>query len=338
MKFIYFLMALVIAITCVGCNNATKSPTGVVKPSITETTKHETEATQPNEDTSENQIDENQDVVQPEIDFISVDELEYVNKELKIYGNVDKELAAELEKILKDYNKNISVAAYSLDGEKALVYNSNQTYFSACTIKMPIMLYCCKQIDEGKIDKDTILTYEERHYHGGSGSIRYNAFGSKYSIETLITLGLSISDNVAYEMIVEYLGHDGFNAMMKELGCTSTIVPNWSIWASKAQVNDFIKIWREVYEYFETGSVGAEILKNACTNTKFAYGVNALDVDYSHKSGDNFPPNAVHNDAGIIWTGNDYLFAIFTNSEGNSYDNKVIGNTAKKIYEIMNVR
>ena len=54
MKFIYFLMALVIAITCVGCNNATENPTGVVKPSITETTKHETETTRPNEDTSEN--------------------------------------------------------------------------------------------------------------------------------------------------------------------------------------------------------------------------------------------------------------------------------------------
>ena len=274
-------------------------------------------------------------ITQPTYQFTPSD-LEFGGKTLITYGDIDEELIKELEKVLKNYNKNISLSCWRTDGSLALTYNSNQTYFSACTIKMPVMLYCCKLIDEGKINKDTQLTYEEKHYHGGSGKIRYQAFGTKYTVEYLINQGLSISDNVAYKMIVDYIGHDGFNNMLKELGCDSISVPNWSIWASYVKTNDFIKVWDAVHKYFETNTLGAQILKTACTNTPFNYGSQAIkEYEYSHKSGDNFGTNCVYNDAGIIWAEVPYVYAVFTKSEGEWIDENTVDTAMKLVNQIM---
>ena len=75
-------------------------------------------------------------------------------------------------------------------------------------------------------------------------------------------------------------------------------------------------------------------MKKACTNTKWNYGsATVTNFDYSHKSGDNWEPNAAHNDAGIIWADIPYLYAIFTNSEGNDYDENVIDEVMTLIHQ-----
>jgi len=148
-----------------------------------------------------------EEIIVPEItETIStykITDIELSGRNITTYGEFDQEKIEDLKKILDAYNKNISVAAYSLDGSKAIVYNGNQEYFSACTVKIPWMIYLCREIDAGRVDKDTVITYEEKHYHKGSGTIRKGSYGDQYTIEELINLCLSISDNVAYEMLVK---------------------------------------------------------------------------------------------------------------------------------------
>ena len=42
---------------------------------------------------------------------------------------------SNLEKILDGYTHNISVVAYSIDGKKAVSYNTDKAMFCACTVK-----------------------------------------------------------------------------------------------------------------------------------------------------------------------------------------------------------
>lgn len=268
----------------------------------------------------------------PEPQYLSSD-LELIGQELKIYGTADTSLAEQLANALQGYNKNISLACWKTDGSLGIVYNTQQSYFSACTIKAPVMLYCCKLIDAGELNKDEVLTYEKRHYHGGSGKIRFNAYGSTYTVEELITLALSISDNVAYKMLVERIGRDGFNTMLTEYECPSLIVPSWSLWASYAQAQDFVKVWDKINQYFATNTLGAQILKNACTNTRFNYGSQAIpEYEYSHKSGENYGSNCAYNDAGIIWAETPYVYSVFTKSEGTHED----ANTVDEVMRLVN--
>lgn len=258
-------------------------------------------------------------------------------KDLIVYGDIDPNdphVLALQDKLL-GYSKKISLAVWRKDGTRAISYNTNQTYFSACTIKIAYILNLCKIIDSGKVDPDTLITYEKKHYHKGSGKIKYSNYGTQYSVRTLINLCLSISDNVAYEMLSDYFGHTEYYEMIDSLGCSSLKLKG--IWAYNAKVRDYIIIWNEVYNYFESGASMAEDLKIACTNTDFNYGTETLadDIDYSHKSGDNFGANAVYNDAGIVWTDNTYIYAVFTNSEGTRYDIDTVDTSMEHVFELM---
>lgn len=269
-------------------------------------------------------------------DIVQLSDLKNQGRDGIGYGSlVDNERLVELETILDNYSPNISVAVYSLDGSKAYIYNGKQEYFSACTIKMPWMLHLCKELDKGNYDKTDILTYEEKHYHAGSGIIRKGNYGDTYSVEKLINLCLSISDNVAYEMLTRYIGRDSFNAFADELGYQSFKINSWSIWSHNSIVKDYLGLWSEVYDYLITDTEGAKILKEACTNTKFNYGTLTLkNYDYSHKSGDNFGDNCVYNDAGLVWADTPYVYAIFTKSEGTNYDTKIVNSVMSILHKL----
>ncbi|MBQ3543953.1 MAG: serine hydrolase [Lachnospiraceae bacterium] len=262
--------------------------------------------------------------------------LQFHDKNVMVYGDINpnSEDVIKLQQTLQSYNKNISLAVWRTDNAKALTYNTNQTYFSACTIKIAYVLACCKVIDNGYADENTMLTYQERHYHQGSGKIRKSEYGTSYSIKDLINLSLSISDNVAYKMLLEHFGLQTYNSIVKSLGCNSLIINR--MWGSRVNVNDYITLWNEVYNYFSSGAKMSEHLKNSCTNTPFNYGTKTLtNIDYSHKSGDNFGESAVYNDAGIVWGDNHYIYAVFTNSEGTSYDIQTVNTVMEMVHKIM---
>lgn len=265
--------------------------------------------------------------------YIKIEDITTNNSELKTFGDLNVDVS-KIQSILNNYNKNISILTYSLDGKKAIAYNTEKTYFSACTIKAGYVLSCCSQIEEKMANKDTLLTYQSKHYHDGSGKIKNQPYGTQYTIEKLIHECLSISDNVAYEMLYDYFGIDHYNRMINDLGCDGLSLNG--MWAYKVKVNDLAALWLAINKYFESGSEMSNILKNACTNTPFNYGSRFLtNVNYSHKSGDNFGQFAAYNDAGIVWSENPYVYVVLTNSEGDSIDKNTVDNAMSQIFEIM---
>lgn len=250
------------------------------------------------------------------------------------YTEEQKQVLNEIQKAVEGYSKPIAIVGYTIDGKNAFFYNSELPFFSACTIKAPYILSVCKYMEENNIDENIQITYEKKHYHGGSGKIRHGSYGTKYTLKELITMSLSISDNVAYKMLLDYFGRDYHNNLMKELGCDSLVISN--MWASKCQANDFVVAWNEIYRYFQTESKCAKIFKEACTNTTFNYGCEGVEKDgtwdYSHKSGDNFGASCAYNDVCIIWKDRPYIFAVFTKSEGASSDKQVVNKIADLVH------
>ncbi len=266
---------------------------------------------------------------------ISPASLEVVGKELRTYGEMDAELVKELEKALKGYSKNISIAIWSVDGSRGIVYNTKQGFFSACTIKMPVMLSYCKEIDAGKADATKKLTYDSSDYYGGSGEIRYKPYGSKFTIQYLIEQSLCISDNVAYKMLLDEFGKKPNNNLMEGYGCSSLVLPSSTKWAHNATSRDLLIVWSEVYKYFGSGAPSSSWLKNACTNTKWNYGSRVSKYEYSHKSGDCFGDFQACNDAGIVWSEVPYVYAIMTRSENTSYDKKTMDTVMGIVEKLM---
>ena len=255
---------------------------------------------------------------------------------LLTYGDIDPEdpetaeALQEIQTLLDGYNKRVSFCAYALDGSRAITYNCEEKYFSACTVKAGFLLYCCLAIEQGLASKDEVMYYQEKYYHKGSGKIKYSPYGTPYTIEYLIQECLRISDNVAYEMLSAYFGHTGYNEMIDTLGLDRLRLGS-SIWSYNMTARDLAIIWRELYFYFQTDTDMANHYYDSCTNTPFNYATIYLKERYSHKSGDNFGKNAVYNDGAIVWADRPYVIAILNASEGEPADEALVGNIVKCI-------
>lgn len=269
------------------------------------------------------------------ISSVTVPDIKDTNPTVYGYGKIENpEKLKELETILDTYIPEISVVAISLIGDRAVAYNTNASFFSACTVKMGYVLNCCKIIEKNNIDINTKMIYQEKHYHGGSGEIRYQPYGTEYTLKELLTKCLYISDNVAYEMLLDYFGLTEYNKMVEELGCDSLHLED--MWITYTKAKDLAIIWQEVDKYFKTNTEMAKVLKDACTNSPYNWGTLEIEEDYSHKSGDNKGTWAAYNDAGIVWhKDKPYVYVVLTHSEGTWNDKSTVNNAMSVVYDIM---
>lgn len=260
---------------------------------------------------------------------------------LEWYGDIDlndpetADAIAQIQELIDGYDKDFAFFAYSLDGSRAITYNCEDTYFSACTIKASYMLYCCLAIDQGLASKNEVMYYQEKYYHGGSGKIKNAEYGTPYTLEELIGLALSVSDNIAYKMLNAYFGVDGYNKMMKTLGVERLQLASYTVWNYQMNARDLSIIWRELYFYFQTETPMSKLYYRNCTNTAYNYATRYIDEKYSHKSGDKFPPNPVCNDGALVWKDIPYVVATMNASEDEKEDQDVVCGIVKIINDVL---
>ncbi|MBQ4289831.1 MAG: serine hydrolase [Clostridia bacterium] len=261
---------------------------------------------------TETETETEEPVTEPPIPPIGINELEPVGKELFTYGISGD--CSELEELLAAYPNKLTIAAYAMDGRKILLYDTESTHHSACTIKAGYILYVCKQLDSGAESATTKLTYEERHTFDGSGRVRYTEFGTEFTVEYLIQLVLSISDNTAYRMLLEHFGVYGYNLLMRDLGTSSLFLGPENMFSSYATAQDLLRVWSAVYDYLQSDAEYASLYRKSCTDTEHAYGAMTLvDYSYSHKSGENLYRYLATNDAGVVWAETPYLYCMLAN-------------------------
>lgn len=133
----------------------------------------------------------------------------------------NKFIKDEIIKKASEYGKSIGIYINDLKGN-IIEYNSNNIYASASCIKLFILLEYYRQIYEGIKRRDDILTYEKRHYTEGAGSLKLLDYGLKLKSKDLATLMIAISDNIATNILIEYLGMENIQNNIKNLGFENT--------------------------------------------------------------------------------------------------------------------
>lgn len=325
-KLLYKLLAVLLVATLflTGCGEPTKTP----EPEVSIPSQSQTEISS---DVSSEEPSRYNDLLA---------EMSDCGTTVVAYGdlkNSEYESAlTELEKVLDEYSRNVSLVVYSLDNNKALCYNTSARLFCACTVKAAYALFSCKEMESGKGSLDTEMIYESKHYEPGTGDMQYSPVGTKFKMNTIIDKTMGISDNVGYLMMVDYFGRTEYNSWISKLGCDSLKI-HPTVWSLKANSKDLAVVWREIYNYFETDTDYAKFLKDICTNTKDNYATAALtDVEYSHKQGHNRSGGwHAYSDAGIVWKGNKpYIVSVLTDAPGPStYDAEFMAKMIKIVNE-----
>lgn len=261
----------------------------------------------------------------------------------------------DIEKIIKNSIVNFygKIAIYYDDLKgNTIKINENEKYNSASCIKIFILIELFNQINKGVINREKELTYEEKDYVNGSGILRYLSKGIKLPILDIATLMMIISDNVATNILIDFLGIENINKNIENMGCNNTklyskfkSVENEIF--SETTAYDYYLVWKKLnnYELFDKEMTQEiiSIIKNQKYHEMVGDGIDKVYKEVENpivnyivsKSG---KYESVRNDGGIVSTiyGN-YILTIMIKDfkDANYLNDDYVYNMGRKISNII---
>lgn len=134
-------------------------------------------------------------------------------------------LEKRIEVELKSYDGLLGIYVDDLKGN-VIAMNAKEKFETASTIKVYILAALFDAVEQGTASLTDMLTYEKRHYVDGSGILHSLSVGTALSVENVATLMIIVSDNIATNMLIEYLEIKEINGCIRRLGCHDTILHN----------------------------------------------------------------------------------------------------------------
>jgi beta-lactamase class A len=138
---------------------------------------------------------------------------------------------AEIDRLIKDSGAEVAVAWRPLDakpGEELLI-NPDLQLHAASTMKVPVMIELFRQVEAGqrKLDDTVLVTNQFTSIHDGTsytlsatedsdGDI-YKAMGMRLSYRTLVEAAITVSSNLATNILIEQLGAKNIQATVDRL-------------------------------------------------------------------------------------------------------------------------
>lgn len=240
-----------------------------------------------------------------------------------------EKLKADLTQYCGKFKGQYGIYYWNLADGKQFGIHEKDRYIAASTVKIPINLYLYRRFYEGSADPKAVLTYQKSDYEGGAGELQYKEVGTKYTLKELSRLSVELSDNVATNMLLRYLGRPKVKGFMRELGGT-VVSDKENISCPK----DMALYMKKVYEFSNSaGSTGKELLTNFL-NTRFRDRLPKLlpkSVRIAHKTGNWI--GALH-DVGIIFTDKPYILSVMSKDVINDEEAcNVIAEISKMVYD-----
>ncbi len=134
---------------------------------------------------------------------------------------LEKRIAAEIA----SYDGTMSVYADDLKGN-IIAIGEQEKFETASTIKTYILACLFDEIQKGNASLSEMVTYQESHFVEGSGVLRALDPGAVLRVKDVATLMIIVSDNVATNIMIDYLGQDTINDCIQKLGCRDTVLHN----------------------------------------------------------------------------------------------------------------
>ena len=137
-------------------------------------------------------------------------------------------LRKQLQTITQKYSQlEAGILIADIENKSYVNIAGTNTFSAASTIKLPILVAFFQDVDAGKIDLNESLTVTKKNLAQGSGYMRYQPLGSKFSALKTATSMITVSDNTATNMLIEHLGGtEALNQRFADWGLTATKVRN----------------------------------------------------------------------------------------------------------------
>lgn len=136
------------------------------------------------------------------------------------------ELKGQLERIAAEHRGMAGISLKNLDTGEEFSVNGNEPFPTASTIKLAVMATVFEQLSSGsgafKSYYDTVV-YDGTTSASGAGFIRNFAPGTKVELKELLHFMITVSDNTATNMLVEWTGGlESVNGWLAQHGFETT--------------------------------------------------------------------------------------------------------------------
>lgn len=126
---------------------------------------------------------------------------------------------------LKSYDGLMGIYIDDLKGN-VIKINESEEFETASTIKIFVLAALFERIEKGELSLSDMLEYRQEHVIDGSGVLSSMEVGTKLSIKNVATLMIIVSDNIATNMLIDFLGVEQINGCIRKLGCENTVLHN----------------------------------------------------------------------------------------------------------------
>ena len=107
---------------------------------------------------------------------------------------------------LASFQGNIGLYFKDLTDNECLEINGGRVFSAASVIKIPLVLTLLEFVEQGKYGLDTSVKINESNRVGGTGVIQNLNKDYVPTVGELITLAISVSDNIATNQLIDLVG------------------------------------------------------------------------------------------------------------------------------------
>jgi beta-lactamase class A len=269
-----------------------------------------------------------------------------------------KEKPSDIELLLHRVRGTFAVVVQELPTGATVRIRPYESFDAASTIKIPIMIEVYKQARTGKFRlHDSLIIHNQfssvvdnspyycNEFQDGDAEI-YELLGAKMSIRDLIHRMITISSNVATNMLLELVGAEQVNATMADLGCDASVIQR-GISDRKAYktglnnfttANDLVTILQSLNDRTASDSASCTEMMDILFDQRHHSKIPALlppDVKVAHKTGSS---RGVEHDCGIVVlpSGKRYIIVALSKNLRRQRDGiRTIAKISKKIFDRM---
>lgn len=237
----------------------------------------------------------------------------------------------EIDTYIINNHYNISVYYEDLTTGFDYSYKPSTIYYGASLIKLVDALYLINKAIAGEINLDTeTIIYTANYKKAFSSGMESHSFGDKISLRDLITYAISVSDNSAHMMLIDYIGFNNLKAYGESLGAKVILSGGDNFGSQTAEdTNIYLKeAYRIITESEEYGSFLKKIMDN---NERNAFNTKTIKIYHKYGSyADNY------HDIGLSLGEKPYTISILTLHENSGYK-QIIQEVHNKIIELKDV-
>jgi beta-lactamase class A len=126
---------------------------------------------------------------------------------------------------IEGYDGVAGVYVHDLEGDFSYGVRPDEEFFTASTVKLPIMVAVYRKVDEGELSFSQMIEIKEEDWAAGAGWLQWERAGTRQTVGDLLLLMMTQSDNVATNALVRTVGGaDHINEVARSLGAENTLL------------------------------------------------------------------------------------------------------------------